>query len=153
LSDFIWLNGKSPIKLSELLTRLSHGYALYYNDHQFIYKCLTILRQFFIVDEQAYHHKSEFMCEEIVKLLDLYQEPNFLGLSLAKEKHEIIRSLKSIFDCSSVERSIFDKTESAKLALDNFHSTDQSDVKFYFIKKSILVIIGHIQNRCVKTPV
>lgn len=46
VSDFVWLNGKSPIKLSELLQTIQKGYSLFSSDLQFINECLLIVRVF-----------------------------------------------------------------------------------------------------------
>jgi len=50
VSDFVWLNGKSPIKLSELLQTIQKGYSLFSSDLGFINQCLLILREFFLLD-------------------------------------------------------------------------------------------------------
>jgi hypothetical protein len=143
LSDLIWLNSKSPLKLSETMSKISNGYALYEQDHEFMHKCLLILRDFFTLDKKYLSLSSDVLCSEIERLLGLYTERVFV--SNKRKKLDLLNKLKDVFDHSN-EAKFEEKVDRAQIILDgNKDLTENvSDVQFIFIIKCADIIIDHI---------
>lgn len=143
LSDLIWLNSKSPLKISETMSKISNGYALYEQDHEFIHKCLVILKDFYSLDKKYFSLSSDVLCSEIERLLGMYVERMFV--SNKRKKMDLLGRLKDVFDHSN-EVPFEEKVEKAQKILDGNKDLAEtgSDVQFIFIIKCVDIIIDHI---------
>lgn len=135
LSDFIWLNGKSPIKISEVLAKISNGYALNADDSDLMQSCVLILRTFFIKENGSDNNISD----EIVGLLELYSSKS------RNTKSDFVESVKSLLESSKKELVFFKIIEHAReMIKQSDYLMNDGDVRFIFIFKVIEVIIDAI---------
>ncbi len=150
VSDFVWLNGKSPLKLSELLQTIQKGYTLFSSDLGFIKECLLIVREFFLFNlKLAQNDQVVQLNKQIEYLLDLYKSSFFDSRKYDKKNQ--IEKLKEIFNSTSITIDSNELIERIEMARDEIKRTSslhlvehsKSDVKFTFLIKSIDILVNH----------
>ena len=135
VSDFIWLNGKSPIKISELLSKLFYGYCLFKSDHEFFNACIKILRKFLIIET---HQKNDFE-SSFKNLIELYSFS--FGVNHVNTKNNLLNELRNVFS----EEDYVKKIEKLIRCKSNTLVHD-GDVKFIFIIKCLNVILEYLED-------
>lgn len=132
VSDIVWLNAKSPIKISELLSEISNGYSLFSSDLKYFNGYFLVLREYFISNREL-----NIIEQKLRELVDLYKEKN----------QDLMESLRDLFDRND-STSFREKIKIASQELnDSRHLIKKRNKKFFILVKLIDTIIQDVLKR------